>query len=90
MSFLQDASAFLHRSSGLQVAHLGRQHQCTSIIPPVKVSQHLRRLARLVFLNEMTRFWEDLKLVFSYERIKFSPCSCSGRERRVVYPASAQ
>lgn len=90
MSFLNGASAFLHRSSSLQIAHFGRQHQRTSIIPLVEVSQHLRRLARLVFLDEMTRFWEDLKLVFSYNRIKISPCSCQVRERRIVYLASVQ
>lgn len=60
MSFLKDACAFLHRSSCLQIAHLGWQYQRTTIIPPVKVSQHLSRLARLVLLDEMTRFGEDL------------------------------
>lgn len=75
MSFLKDASAFLHRRSCLQIAHLGRQYQRTTIIPPVEISQHLRGLARLVFLNEMTRFWEDLKLVFSYIRSIISPRS---------------
>ena len=90
MSFLKGASAFLHRSSSLQIAHLGREHQRTSIITPVEICQNLSCLTRLVFLNEMACFWEDLKLVFSYNRMKISPCFCQGRERRIVYLASVQ
>lgn len=65
MTFLKGASTFLHRSSSLQIAHFWRQYQCIPIISSVEIGQHLRRLARLVFLDEMARFWEDLELVFA-------------------------
>jgi hypothetical protein len=60
--------SFLHSSRSLHICHLGRQHQCTAIVAPVKVNQHLRGFGGLVFLDEVTCFGKDLKLIFACEK----------------------
>jgi hypothetical protein len=60
-------SPFLHRRRSLHIGHLGWQHQCAAVIALVKVSQYLCCLGRLIFLDEMACFRENLELIFAWE-----------------------
>ena len=53
-------ASLLHRSGSLHIRHLGRQHQRTAVVAFVKIHEDLRRLNRLVFLDEVARFRQDL------------------------------
>lgn len=43
-----------------QIANLGRQHQGTSVVPPVKVHDCQRRLLWQILLDEVSSFREYL------------------------------
>ena len=64
----RSTKALLHGSRCLHVSHFGRKHERTPVIPFVKIGQNLGGFGRLVLLDKVACFGEDLELIF--------PCIC--------------
>lgn len=60
-------SALYFLTLSQQFRHLGRQNQCTSIVPPEELYNDLCSLLRKILLNEMACSWEYLHLKFAWE-----------------------
>lgn len=57
--------SLFHSSRCLHISNLWRQHQCTAVISTVEVCQDLCSFCRLVFVDKVSCFRKDLKLIFS-------------------------
>ena len=53
---------------GEEIGHLGGKHQRAAVVAPDKLHNHLCRLLRLVFLQEVACRWEDRELELACEK----------------------